>query len=32
VFATGGWSATAAGFDVDATAGTALLSVARYNR
>jgi hypothetical protein len=32
VFATRGWSATAAGFDVDATAGTALLSVARYNR
>jgi hypothetical protein len=32
VFATRGWSATAAGFDVDATAGAALLSVARYNR
>jgi hypothetical protein len=32
VFATRGWSATTAGFDVDATAGTALLSVARYNR
>jgi hypothetical protein len=32
VFATSGWSATAAGFDVDATAGTALLSVARWSR
>jgi hypothetical protein len=32
VFATPGWSATAAGFDVDATAGTALLSVARYHQ
>ena len=32
VFATRGWSASAAGFDVDATAGAALLSVARYNR
>jgi hypothetical protein len=32
VFATRGWSATAAGFDVDATAGTALLSVARWSR
>ena len=30
VFATPGWSATSAGFDVDATAGAALLSVARY--
>jgi len=32
VFATRGWSASAAGFDVDATAGAALLSVARYTR
>jgi hypothetical protein len=32
VFATPGWSATAAGFDVDATAGAALLSVARYHQ
>ena len=32
VFATSGWSATAAGFDVDATAGAALLSVARWSR
>jgi hypothetical protein len=32
VFATQGWSSTAAGFDVDATAGAALLSVARYTR
>jgi hypothetical protein len=32
VFATRGWSAATAGFDVDATAGAALLSVARYDR
>jgi hypothetical protein len=31
VFATRGWSAGAAGFDVEATAGAALLSVARWN-
>jgi hypothetical protein len=30
VFATRGWSAGAAGFDVEATAGAALLSVARF--
>ncbi len=32
VFVTRGWSESSAGFDVDATAGPALLSVARYNR
>ena len=32
VFATRGWSAATAGFDVDATAGAALLSVARWSR
>jgi hypothetical protein len=32
VFATPGWSASAAGFDVDATTGTALLSVGRWSR
>ena len=32
VFATRGWSAATAGFDVDATAGAALLSVGRWSR